>query len=369
MIKKMLYILNIGLWLLLSCSGGSDDLSPPDTPKDIIPTNLTLMVDVLGTDTNNPNGDGSGVITVSIHADNADSYGFKVESQQEVKNTTGVFEYTFINEGTNEYVITAFAYSKTGHEISTFKKVMVYVASNDLQLVWSDEFNTNGVPDASKWGYDIGNGCPDICGWGNGEKQYYTNRSDNVKVENGLLKIIAKKEDYQGSAYTSARLLTKDKYEFTYGRIDVRAKLPSGQGTWPAIWMLGANIDEVGWPECGEIDIMEHWGHNATVVSSATHTLSCSGGCENVKVGETTVTDYATSFHIYSLIWNEDELQFLIDGDLKYTYNPATKNVTTWPYDKPQFLILNVALGGSWFTIDPNFTEAVMEIDYVKVYQ
>lgn len=365
----MLYILNIGLWLFLSCSGGSDDVSPPETSEDIIPKNLTVTVDIQGTDTTNPNGDGSGMIAINMNADNASTYGLKVESEAEVKNTSGTFQYTFTNTGTNEYVITAFAYSSTGHVISTFKKVSVFVTSNTLQLVWSDDFNSDGTPDSSKWGYDIGTGCPDVCGWGNGEKQYYTNRSDNVKVENGLLKIIAKKEDYQGSAYTSARLLTKDKYEFTYGRVDVRAKLPSGQGTWPAIWMLGANIDEVGWPECGEIDIMEHWGHNATYISSATHTLSCSGGCENVKVGETVVADYASEFHVYSLVWNEDELQFLIDDELKYSYNPSTKNVTTWPFNKPQFLILNVALGGSWFTIDPNFTEVVMEIDYVKVYQ
>ncbi|MEN3323679.1 glycoside hydrolase family 16 protein [Mariniflexile soesokkakense] len=366
MFKKMLYSIQIGLLFLLSCSGGADDATITEEPQEIIPTTLSLTVNISGKDTSNPNGDGSGLITCKATAINAVSYGFKIGSDAELKNATGEFNYTFTTEGLNDYVVTVFAYSSTGNTISDFKKVTVFVAEKGPQLIWSDEFNTDGAPDTSKWGYDIGNG---VNGWGNGEKQYYTNRSDNVRVENGVLKIIAKKENYQGFEYTSTRLLTKGKFDFTYGRVDVRAKLPSGSGTWPAIWMLGANIDSVGWPACGEIDIMEHWGHNATKVSSATHTPSCSGGCANTSVGETTITDYATAFHIYSLEWTENELNFIIDGNIKYTYKPTVKNSSTWPYFAPQFLIINVAMGGSWFSIDPNFKESVMEIDYIKVYQ
>lgn len=365
MFKKMLYIIQIGFVMLLSCSGGSDEPTKEE-PQDIIPKNLAIQIAISGVDSNNPNGDGSGNITCSATATNAVTYGFKIGSEAEVKNTTGTFNYTCTNEGTNDYIITVFAYSSTNNSTSDFKKTTVFVAKKGPQLVWSDDFNTNGAPDTNKWGYDLGKGDN---GWGNGEKQFYTNRTDNVKVENGLLKIIAKKESYQGSDYTSARLLTKGKFDFTYGRIDVRAKLPTGAGTWPAIWMLGANIDSKGWPACGEIDIMEHWGYNPTKISSATHTPSCSGGCANTKVGETTITDYATAFHIYSLEWTETELKFIIDEVVKYSYKPTVRNSSTWPYTAPQFIILNVAMGGSWFEIDPNFTESIMEVDYIKVYQ
>lgn len=364
MFKFKNYLLFIGLFII-SCSSGGDD-AIPEGIKDILPTNLALQVAIKGANTSNPNGDGSGFITCNATAKNAVSFGFKVGTEVEEKNTTGLFNYTCTNEGLNDYNVTVFAYSSTGHTISQFKKVAVFVSEKGPQLIWSDEFNTNGAPDTSKWGYDIGTGNN---GWGNGEKQYYTNRTDNVKVEDGVLKISAKKENYQGASYTSSRLLTKGKFDFTYGRIDVKAKLPTGVGTWPAIWMLGANIDTVKWPACGEIDIMEHWGHQATKISSATHTPSCHGGCSNTSVGETLITDYATTFHVYSMEWTENELRFLIDDVYKYSYKPANKNSSTWPFTTPQFLILNVAMGGSWFTIDPNFTESVMEIDYVRIYQ
>lgn len=246
------------------------------------------------------------------------------------------------------------------------------IISEDPQLLWSDEFNSDGSVSTSNWYAEIHP--PNNGSWWNGEKQHYTNRTDNAYVSNGTLKIVAKKETYtyQNSTkqYTSARLITKDRFEFTYGRVDVRAKLPSGLGTWPAIWTLGANIDSVGWPACGEIDIMEHWDHvPGGKVSSATHTTVCSGGCANVTVGETSLPDYSTQFHIYSLEWKEDELNFLIDGEFKYRYKPTNRTSQNWPFTSDQFIILNIAMGGSWFSIDPNFTEAIMEIDYVRVYQ
>ena len=370
MLKKIIYI-----FLLIACfvscsSSGDNAVLEPTEPEVIIPSNLVLTISVVGLNTNNPAGNGTGVIKCTVTATNAVKYGFKFESNKaEQQSISGSMDYTYSNTGTNAYTVTVFAYSSKGNAISTFKNVSVYVSGGQPKLVWSDEFNTNGAPNPTKWGYEIGNGCPNICGWGNGEKQFYTNRTDNVKVENGVLKIIAKKENYQGSGYTSARLITKGKFDFTYGRIDVRAKLPSGIGTWPAIWMLGANIDAVGWPACGEIDIMEHWGHNPTKVSSATHTPSCSGGCANTSVGETTISDYATAFHVYSVDWTENELKFFIDDIYKYSYKPSVKNSSTWPYFAPQFFVLNLAMGGSWFTIDPSFTESVMDIDYIRVYQ
>ncbi|UOB16792.1 glycoside hydrolase family 16 protein [Abyssalbus ytuae] len=231
--------------------------------------------------------------------------------------------------------------------------------------VFTEEFDTNGTPDAAKWSYDTGTGTN---GWGNNEEQYYTDRADNVIVEDGVLKIIAKAESFSGSNYTSARLKTQDKFEFTHGRVDVRAKLPSGGGTWPAIWMLGANFSDVGWPACGEIDIMEHVGNNPGIIGSALHTPSSSGDTQNKE--DFSVPDATTEFHVYSVNWSENQISFLVDDEIFYTYNPEDKNADTWPFNANQFLILNIAMGGTLGgTIDPAFTEATMEIDYVKVFQ
>jgi len=142
-------------------------------------------------------------------------------------------------------------------------------------------------------------------------------------------------------------------------------------GTWPAIWTLGSNINTVGWPICGEIDIMEHWGHNPTNISSAIHTVACSGvsNCQDAKIGEKIVSDYDTAFHIYSVEWSSDAIKFYLDNELLYTYSPPSKTVDNWPFTKNQFILLNVAMGGEWFDIDPNFIQSEMEIDYVRVYQ
>lgn len=232
--------------------------------------------------------------------------------------------------------------------------------SNDV-LVWSDEFDEPGAPCSENWGYDIGNGDG---GWGNGESQYYTDRPENVIVEDGLLKITARAEAFSGFNYTSSRLLSKNRYEFTYGRVEVRAKLPSGGGTWPAIWMLGADIDTNPWPGAGEIDIMEHVGNNQDVVSSALHYPGMSGG--DAVVEETTVPGASDDFHVYSVEWTADAIVFSIDGVPYHTFT----NSDAVPFNKDFFLILNVAMGGTLGgAIDPAFTESTFEIDYVRVYQ
>lgn len=230
-------------------------------------------------------------------------------------------------------------------------------------LVWSDEFNTDGAPNNSNWGYDIGAG-----GWGNGEAQYYTQREDNVIVEDGLLKIIARKESYEGSSYTSSRLKSQGKYSFTYGKVEVRAKLPASAGTWPAIWMLGANFSSVGWPACGEIDIMEQKGWEKGKISSALHNLSSSGNTENVA--ETNVPNSTSEFHVYAMNWTAERIEFSVDDEVFYSYSPATKNNQNWPYTASQFIILNVAMGGDLGgDIPSDFIENKMEIDYVRVYR
>jgi beta-glucanase (GH16 family) len=244
------------------------------------------------------------------------------------------------------------------------------------QLVWSDEFDTNGAVDAAKWFHQTQ--LPAGGSWHNGEVQHYTNRLDNSVVNNGFLKIIAKKETYQNQgvtkSYTSARL--NSKFTFKNGRVEVRAKLPSGVGTWPAIWTLGKNTNEDGaywdlqgfgtanWPACGEIDIMEHWGTNQNFVQSAMHTPSSFGGTIN-KAGQTIPTT-STEYHIYSLDWYADKMVFSVDGIVHYTYKPEIYNAETWPYDKEQYLLLNLAIESS---IYPSFTQGFMDIDYVRVYQ
>ena len=251
-----------------------------------------------------------------------------------------------------------------------------YVAPVFDKLVWSDEFDTDGPINSDNWFHQTQ--LPQGGSWFNGEIQHYTDRSDNAFVENGILKIVAKKESFtdQGvtKQYTSARL--NSKYAFTYGRIEIRAKLPIGVGTWPAIWMLGQNINEDGgywdiqgfgnasWPACGEIDVMEHWGDNQNFVQSAMHTPSSFGNTEN-KGGQV-VSTASTEFHIYAVEWTDEKMVFSVDDKVHYTYNPSEKNNNTWPFDAPQYLLLNIAIQPF---IIPSFTESTMEVDYVRVYE
>lgn len=231
------------------------------------------------------------------------------------------------------------------------------------QLVWADEFNTNGAPCSNNWTYDLGRGDN---GWGNNEAQYYTNRPENVKVTDGSLNITLRKEAYGNAQYTSARLKTQDLFEFKYGKVEVRAKLPQGGGVWPAIWMLGANIDQVGWPASGEIDIMEHKGNEPTKIYGTVHTPAGSGG--NATGGVTNIAN-ASDWHLYTAEWTSTEIKFYVDNNLFFTYNPA-QNANTWPFNHDFFIILNVAMGGTFGgAIDPAFVQSAMEVDYVRVYQ
>ncbi len=224
-------------------------------------------------------------------------------------------------------------------------------------LVWEDDFNTNGAPNAANWTYDLGDG-----GWGNGELQSYTNDANNVIVEDGMLKITAIKD--AGGNYTSARLKSENLFEFTNGRVEVRAKLPASQGTWPAIWMLGANFDTVGWPVCGEIDIMEQRGQDKNTVLATVHHPGVSPGAGDSAT--TALPTSTTEFHNYTVEWTPTTITFLVDDFVFHTVN----NDATLPFNADFFLILNVAMGGTLGgDIDPAFTQGTMEIDYVRVYQ
>ncbi|PLW99629.1 MAG: beta-glucanase [Marinilabiliales bacterium] len=243
-------------------------------------------------------------------------------------------------------------------------------------LVWSDEFEGEGAINDTKWFHQTL--LPTGTGWYNGEIQHYTDRVDNSNMSEGLLHIIGKKETYTNQGvtkeYTSARL--NSKYAFQYGKVEVRAILPEGIGTWPAIWTLGKNIDEDGgwwdlqgfgttpWPDCGEIDIMEHWGINQNYVSSATHTPSSFGG--TINVGGQTVPTASSEFHTYTLLWYPEKLVFKVDDVIHYTYQPEEINSSTWPFNAEQYLLLNFAFLPD---IDPEFSSDTLVIDYVRVYQ
>ncbi|APU68293.1 family 16 glycosylhydrolase [Christiangramia flava] len=225
-------------------------------------------------------------------------------------------------------------------------------------LVWSDEFDGDSL-DTDSWNFETGNGTN---GWGNNELQYYL--QDNVTVQDGSLFITAKRESESGFDFTSGRITTQDKYEFTYGRVEARIKLPEGVGTWPAFWMLGANFDGVGWPETGEIDILEWVGKEPGRIQSALHFPGNSGG--NAVVGPSTIENPSSEFHTYTAEWTEDAITFLLDGEVYFTFD----NDSDKPFNKDFFLILNVAMGGNLGgDVDPAFSESAMEIDYVKVYQ
>ncbi len=236
-------------------------------------------------------------------------------------------------------------------------------------LVLAEEFDTDGAPDPTVWGNDIGRG-PNGDGWGNQELQYYTDRPENVTIQNGNLLITARQESFQGSGYTSARLLTKDLFEQRYGRFEARIRLPYGQGIWPAFWMLGADIDENPWPAAGEIDIMEYRGQEPTVLIGSVHGPGYSGG--NAISKEYTLQNdrFDTGFHIFGIEWAPEYVNFYVDDVL---YNQITPEDVTgpWVFDKPFFMLMNVAVGGT-FVGAPN-AETVfpqtMLVDYVRVYK
>ncbi len=233
-------------------------------------------------------------------------------------------------------------------------------------LIWSDEFDGSSI-DLNNWTFETGSG-----GWGNQELQYYTN-GENAAIEGGKLIITAKKvnDNKTEGAYTSSRMVTLGKQEFTYGRIEVRAKLPSGTGIWPAIWMLGSNITSVGWPACGEIDIMEYVGYDPNIVHSTVHTPT--GYAGDGDGSWMTLETAEEDFHIYGLIWSESSLTFYVDtpDNVVHVYAPVVKNSSNWPFDKPCFFILNIAVGGTWGGaqgIDNAIFPQTMEVDYVRVY-
>lgn len=236
---------------------------------------------------------------------------------------------------------------------------------SNRKLIWSDEFNGKGLPDATKWNYDVGGG-----GYGNEEAQFYTkNRLENARTENGNLIIEARKENWENNKYTSARLLTKGKFSFQYGTVEVRAKLPKGRGTWPAIWMMSENMKK--WPYDGELDIMEHVGYNQGYIHASVHTKKYNHVIGTQKTDTLFVKDASEKFHVYKADWTPEKIDFYIDDQKFFTYENKEKTYETWPFDQPYFIILNLAIGGFWGGkegIDDTVFPQKYYIDYVRVY-
>ena len=240
----------------------------------------------------------------------------------------------------------------------------------ELVLVWSDEFNYNDLPDPSKWDYDTeGN----EAGWGNNEAQYYTDSDkDNAWVDNGSLKITAHQEDFEGKQFTSARLMSKEDWQ--YGKIEVSAKLPKGRGTWSAIWAMpgGWTFKDGNWPDIGEIDIMEHVGHDLGVIHASAHSKDYQWQKNTQKTGTVFIPDANEKFHTYILDWSSDVMKAYVDDSLYFEYKNEGLGKSKWPYDKPFYLILNLAVGGAWGSlngIDSTAFPQTLEVDYVRVYQ
>ena len=243
------------------------------------------------------------------------------------------------------------------------------ISSLTYELVWADEFDTDGEPDPARWAYDTGGG-----GWGNGELQYYLSKG-NAWIENGSLIIEVKKQKRGTCSYTSARLVTRDIGDWLYCKIEARAKLPSGKGTWPAIWMLPTDWAYGDWPASGEIDIMEHVGYDPDVVVQSVHTKKTHG--DSASNRSIQVPGAREEFHTYGLEWLPDRIIFSIDGKETYTYQKpeaaeGERASDTWPFDRRMHLLVNLAFGGTWggnMGIDEKCLPARLELDYIRVYQ
>ncbi|MBC7827001.1 MAG: glycoside hydrolase family 16 protein [Chitinophagaceae bacterium] len=243
-----------------------------------------------------------------------------------------------------------------------------FLFSQSKKLVWADEFNTNGSPDSTKWSYDYGGS-----GWGNNELQFYTaKRKENAWVKNGHLIIEARKEDFKNKKYTSARMVSKNKGDWKYGRFEIKARLPKGKGIWPAIWMLPTKSVYGGWPKSGEIDIMEFVGYMPDSVFGSIHTGLFNHSIGTQKTKGLAFKDLATAFHVYAIEWMEGKISFFVDGEKYLQFDNNKSGSGAWPFDQEFHIILNIAVGGNWGGkqgVDDSIFPQTMEIDYVRVYR
>lgn len=318
-----------------------------------VPTNLVINATV--------SNDASGKVTFSATADNAVTYKFELGNGDVMVEPSGIANYKYTENGTNAYTVTVTATSSTGQTLSKTKDITVTVDLLSQPPFWSEEFDVAGAPNPTKWVYDIGTGSN---GWGNAELQYYTDRSQNVIIDNGTLKIKAVKENYSGSSWTSTRLKTLSKFAFKYGTVVIRAKVPAGVGTWPAVWMMGTDIGTVGWPACGEIDILEHVGKEQNKVFASLHYPGRTGG--NAVTNTKIISNASTEFHDFKLEWSVSSIKFYVDNVLFHTVS----NSSSIPFNKDFFFLVNLAMGGNFGgPVDAALNTAVFEVDFIRVYK
>ena len=240
-------------------------------------------------------------------------------------------------------------------------------------LVWSDEFNTGTIPDTEKWNYRTGDGCPKLCGFGNGEWQVYTDGvSENARVENGKLIIQSHNEPIGNAEYSSARLNSRYKGDWLYGRFEIRAIMPSGRGTWPAIWMMPSDMEYGDWPKSGEIDIMEHVGYKPDEVSGTVHTEHFNHMIGTHKGVHHPFSGSEDNFSTYGIEWTPEKIDFFVDDEVYFSFENTGEGAADFPFDKRFYMILNIAVGGNLGGqqgVDPTAFPTQMEIDYVRVYQ
>lgn len=367
-LRKSIFVL-VCLFLLGACSSGDEVDEVIETPS-----NLSIEIEKLG----------DGKVTVTFSATSAEffkvSFGTPGEVPQRVDGNSADFTYT--EKGDYNVVVQAHA-TETLFVVDN-KVVSMNAASLGLgsdagytspesytgyKLVWADEFNSPTLSD--DWTFEIGDGCPDLCGWGNDELQYYKN--ENTSLSDGKLTITAKRESIGGRSYTSSRLITKDKQSFTYGRIDIRAIMPKGQGMWPALWMLGDNIDEVSWPRCGEIDIMEMVGGSTEDRDRTTHgTVHWDNAGSYANYGGSTKLStgiFNDEYNVFSIVWDPQKIVWELNGEEFHVIDITPADLEE--FHKPMFFIFNVAVGGRW-PGSPDGTTTFpqeMKVDYVRVFQ
>jgi len=363
--EKMLF-LGFPLVFFMSCQ--KDNYNPREV---ILPTNLSVTLDI-----------NSATVDVTAHADSANFYIFTFYENGDstmVESPNGMATHTYSASG--EYSVKTSAYTSAEHFVSELDVFEINLnlggtgaptggttsplSYNGYTLVWQDEFNGNAL--SADWVYDIGTG---NSGWGNNELQYYTNQ--NATVSGGVLQITAKQEAMGGQNYTSTRIKTQGKKSWKYGRIDIRAALPKGQGIWPALWMLGDNFSSVGWPSCGEIDIMEMIGGAGNNERTVHGTAHWSDNGAHAQYGDSYTLNtgiFADEFHVFSIVWNANGINWLLDNVVYNTLNTTPAQLAE--FQEKFFFIFNVAVGGNW-PGSPDATTQLpqtMYVDYVRVFQ
>ena len=356
--------------LCLTLMAGFNSCEEKPIDQVVLPQNLTWSIDYATSP--------KGKVTVTMKADNANYYTAifsDLNGDNAVETPTGIASYSFAKDG--HYLLTLKAHTSAADYIKATDTIRIeavtlndgYVtplAYSGYKLAWADEFSGDAL-DLSSWVYDVGNGSG---GWGNNEWQYYTSGTSNCNVANGKLIITAKKESQGGSNYTSARIKTLGKREFQYGRIDIRARLPKGQGIWPALWMLGANFPSAGWPVCGELDIMELIGHQPNRVHGTAHFGSAPPSTQRTASYGLSSGNFSDAFHVFTLKWENNLVEWYVDDVKFHTLTPANTG-GIYPFNQKFFFIFNVAVGGNW----PGYPDATtvfpqtMEVDYVRVFQ